>query len=175
MTKPLSRASRSDLRRLGKLGSYRLGTLAPQGIARSAPPKQFRPTFGRARRTGPSLARVFLALGGVAVIGGAAMIGLWFLPLIAGVLTGIAARFWEFRLRAAVLAVLFMCGGGWGAALIAFSAKGQPVGATARVLAAVAGLPAYAAVAIACTLAVSMLLGLTGLWLGRALTPRSAR
>jgi hypothetical protein len=172
MTKPVGR---SELRRLGKLGSYRLGTLAPQGIGRPAPPKQFRPTFGRTRRDGSAAGRVLSALAGAALIGGGAMIGLWFLPLAAGVLTGIAARFLEFRLRSAVLVVLFMCGAGWGGALIAFSARGQPVGATARAIAAIAGLPAYAAVAIACTLAVSMLLGLAGLWLGRALTPRSAR
>ncbi len=108
-----------------------------------------------------------MVLVGVAGIGGGAMIGLWFLPLIAGFLTGIAVRFGDFRLRSAVLAVMFMSGAGWGATLIFYSVRGQPVGATARVIAAVAGLPAYAAVAIACTLAVSMLLGLTGLWLGR--------
>jgi hypothetical protein len=172
MTKPIGR---SELRRLGKLGSYRLGTLAPQGIGRPAAPRQFRPVFGRARRTGSGSAWVLLTVAGVAGIGGAALIGLWFVPLIAGILTGICARFAEVRLRGAVLTVLFMCGAGWGGALIFYSVRGQPVGATARVIAAVAGLPAYAAVAIAGTLAVSMLLGLTGLWLGRALTPRPGR
>jgi hypothetical protein len=172
MTKPVSR---SELRRLGKVGSYRLGTLAPQGIARPVPPSQFRPVFGRTRRSGSLSGWVVLGVLCAAAIGGGAMIGLWFLPLIAGVLTGIAARFGDFRLRGAVLAVLLMCGCGWGGALVAYSVRGQPVWATARVIAAVAGLPASAAVAVTCTLALSMLLGLTGLWLGRALTPRPAR
>jgi len=172
MTKPVSR---SELRRLGKLGSYRLGLLAPQGIAPPALPRQFRPTFGRTRRNRSTSAWVLLGLLGAAIIGGAAVLGLWFVPLIVGVLAGFAVRFGEFRLRGAVLAVLLMCGAGWGGALVYYSVRGQPVGATARAIAAVAGLPAHAAVAIACTLTVSMLLGLAGLWLGRALTPWPAR
>ncbi len=72
-------------------------------------------------------------------------------------------------------AVLAMCAAGWGAALAALSLRGQPIGATARTIAAIAGLPAYAVVAIAVTLAIAVLQGLVGLWLGRALTPRLRR
>ncbi len=172
MTKPVSR---SELRRLGKLGSYRLGLLAPQGIARPAPPRQFRPSFVRPRRSTPVLGWIMLGVAGAAVIGGGAMIGLWYVPLVVGILCGLAARVGELRTRSVFLAVLVMCGAGWGGALAAYAVRGQPVGATARVIAAIAGLPAHAAAAIACTLALSMLLGLAGFWLGRALTPWPAR
>jgi hypothetical protein len=172
MTKPVSRA---ELRRLGKLGSYRLGALAPQGIARPASPRQFRPAFGRTYHSGPTTAWVLLALAGAALTGGGALLALWYLPVIVGVLTGIAARWGAWRTRVSILAVILMCAGGWGAALGWYSVRGQPVGATARAIAAIAGLPPYAAVTIAAALGVSVLLGLTGLWLGRALTPRPSR
>ena len=41
-------------------------------------------------------------------------------------------------------------------------------------IAALAGLPAYAATGIAAALLVAVVLGLVGFWLGRALTPRRA-
>jgi hypothetical protein len=60
---------------------------------------------------------------------------------------------------------------GWGGALLYPAMRGLPVGATARTIAAIAGLPASAVVGVAATLGVAALLGLVGLWLGRALTP----
>jgi hypothetical protein len=172
MTKPLSR---SELSRLGKRGSYRLGLLAPQGIAAPPPPKMFRPSFGRERHAGPTTGWVLAIGAGTALVAAAAVAGLWFVPLVIGVITGLAARWGAWRPRATVPAVVVMCALGWGAALCWYSVRGLPVGATARAIAAIAGLPAYAAVAVAITLAVSVLLGLVGLWLGRALTPRPPR
>jgi|HubBroStandDraft_1064217.scaffolds.fasta_scaffold03425_5 hypothetical protein len=172
MTKPISRA---ELGRLGKRGSYRLGTLAPQGIPPLAQPRPFRPSFSKARHAGPASVWVLAALAGTALNTAGAMLGLWFVPLVIGVLTGIAAGWAVWPLRVTAPVVVLMSAGGWGAALWAYSLRGQPVGATARVIAAIAGLPAHAVVAIGATLAVSVLLGLAGLWLGRALTPRSRR
>ncbi|HUD39051.1 MAG TPA: hypothetical protein VMR14_19275 [Streptosporangiaceae bacterium] len=172
MTKPVSR---SELSRLGKRGSYRLGLLAPQGIAAAPPPKAFRPSFARERRAGSTTGWVLAMGAGIALVAVAAVAGLWFVPLIVGVITGLAARWGAWRLRATAPAVIVMCAAGWGAALCWYSARGLPIGASARAMAAIAGLPAYAAVAVAITLAVSVVLGLVGLWLGRALTPRPPR
>ena len=61
---------------------------------------------------------------------------------------------------------------GWGAALWWPVRSGAPVGATARVVAALAGLPPYAAVGIAGTLLVGVLQALVGCWLARAVTYR---
>jgi hypothetical protein len=169
MTKPLNRG---ELRRLGKLGSYRLGTLAPQGIARPAPPRQFQPAFGRTYRTSPAWTWVLLAVAGAGVIGGGATIDWWFAPVVVGVLTGIAAKWGAWPGRVTVPAVVLMCAGGWGGALVYYSVRGAPVGATARTMAAIAGLPPYAAVGVAAAIGLSIVFGLTGLWLGRALTPR---
>src|SRR5207237_1418800 len=64
---------------------------------------------------------------------------------------------------------------GWGAALWWLVRGGLPEGAVAREIAALAGLPAHAAVAVAITLLVAVIQAVAGLWLGRALTPgRSA-
>jgi hypothetical protein len=172
VTKPLSR---SELGRLGKRGSYRLGLLAPQGIAAPAPPRPFRPSFGKQRHLGATSAWVFSGLAATAMIAAGAIAGLWFVPLIIGFIAGICARWGGWRLRVMAWAVLAMCAGGWGAALAALAARGLPIGATARTIAAVAGLPAYAAVAVGGTVAIAVVQGLVGLWLGRALTPLRAR
>ena len=68
-----------------------------------------------------------------------------------------------------------MATAGWGLARWVPALEGLPVGATARAIAVAAGLPAVAVITIAVTLAVSAVQGLAGLWLGRALAPRSAR
>ncbi len=170
MTKPISR---SELGRLGKRGSYRLGTLAPQGVGRPLPPRPFRPSFSRTRHAGPTWAWIAAGMAGAGLIGLAALAGLWFVPLVIGVIGGIAARWGQWRLRVMVPAVVVISAAGWGAALVDQAAAGLPIGATARVIAAIGGLPAFAAAGVAVTLGVAVLLGLVGLWLGRALTPWS--
>lgn len=169
MTKPISR---SELSRLGKRGSYRLGTLAPQGIGRPAPPKQFRPSFARPARSGPTWAWIAAAVVGAGLIAAGAKTGLWFIPFVVGFVTGITARFGGWRLPASLGAVILMSALGWGAVLFQLALQGLPAGATAKTLAGIAGLPAYAVVGVGMTLAVAVVLGLVGLWLGRALTPR---
>ena len=64
-----------------------------------------------------------------------------------------------------------MAAAGWAVPLAWLAGQGRPVGATARVVAALAGLPPHAAVAIAVTLLVAVLQALAGLWLGWSLGP----
>jgi hypothetical protein len=169
MTKPVGR---SEFGRLGRRGSYRLGGLAPQGVARPPPPRPFRPSFSRPTHAGPIWAWIAAGLIGAGLIALAATAGLWFCPFVIGVAGGMAARWGQWRLPVMALAVVAICAVGWGAALADQAAGGLPVGATARTIAAIEGLPAFAAVGVAMTLGVAVLLGLVGLWLGRALTPR---
>lgn len=168
MTKQVSK---SEFGRLGKRGSYRLGTLALQGIGRPAPPRPFRPSFTRTTHAGPTWTWIAAGLVGAGLVGLAALAGLWFAPLIVGFIGGTAARWGRWRLRVMAPAVVMINAAGWGAALLDQAAAGLPVGATARVIAAIGGLPAFAAAGVAVTLGVAVLLGLVGLWLGRALTP----
>jgi hypothetical protein len=163
--------SRSEFERLGKRGSYRLGALAPHGVARPGPPRELRPLFSRTAHAGPVWAWIAAGLVGAGLIGSGALAGLWFLPLIVGVIVGIAARFGQWRLLVTVPAVVMMSAAGWGGALLDQTLRGLPIGATARTIAAIGGLPAFAAVGVGVTLGVAVLLGLVGLWLGRALTP----
>jgi hypothetical protein len=50
---------------------------------------------------------------------------------------------------------------------------GQPAGATARTVAALAGLPPYAGVTLAVVALLAVLQVLAGAWLARAIIPRS--
>jgi hypothetical protein len=167
--------SKSEADRLGKRGSYRLGGLAQQGLRGPEPPRPHRMSFAGPRHAGPTSAWVLAAVGGLALIAVGAWAGVWFVPFIVGLATGSAVRWGGWRLRVSAPAVLVMAAGGWGLALWIPALRGLPVGATARTIAAIAGLPAEAAVTVAVTLAVSVVLGLAGLWLGRAVTPRPAR
>ncbi len=167
--------SRSEVDRLGKRGSYRLGGLAQQGMRRDGPPRAFRVSFAPPSHSGSVWGWVLAAVGGLVVIAGAALIGLWFMPFVVGLATGIAMRWGGWRLRVSVPAVIVMAAGGWGLALWIPALRGLPVGATARTIAALAGLPAYAVIAVGVTLVVSAVLGIAGLWLGRAVAPRPAR
>jgi hypothetical protein len=109
-------------------------------------------------------AAVLIALG--------AAVGWWFLPLLAGLAGGVAARYGRWRLRVALPAAALVAAAGWSIPLGWQAAHGAPVRATARVVAALAGLPAHASVAIAATLLVAVLQALAGLWLAWALVPK---
>lgn len=167
--------SRSEADRLGKRGSYRLGGLGSPGTSRQGPPRPFRPSFVRPRHRGSALGWVLAAAAGLALVAGGAATGLWFTPFIVGLATGLAMRWGGWRLRVTVPAVVLMAAAGWGLALWIPALFGLPVGATARTIAAIAGLPAVAALAVTTALAVSTAQGLAGLWLGRALAPRPPR
>ena len=119
------------------------------------------------RRPGSALA--WLAAGAVTavILAFGAALGLWFLPVVAGIAAGIA----PWRARRALALVVLAVAAGWGAALWWPALFGAPAGATARVLAALAGLPPHAAVGVAATLLVGVLQGLVAVWLARAVTP----
>ena len=94
----------------------------------------------------------------------AAWAGLWFVPFVIGVAAGLLSRRWS-------RVVLVMVAGaiaGWALPLWILALRGHPVGATARAIAAFAGLPPYASVAVAATLLVALLQALTGAWLARS-------
>lgn len=167
--------SRSEVGRLGKRGAYRLGGLWPPRPGRPGPPRPFRPSFLGPQHRGSVAAWVLAALASIALIAGGALLGLWFMPFLAGLATGVVMRWGWWRLRVTVPGVLIMAAAGWGLALWVEAVRGQPIGPTARTIASVAGLPAVAALTVVITLGVSALQGLAGLWLGRALAPRPAR
>ncbi len=102
-------------------------------------------------------------------------IGLWYLPFAAGVLLGVATGFGRPGRAVSVAGLLLLGPVAWGAVLAAMSWHGAAIGATARIAAALAGLPAFAALTIALTLLIALVQAAAGLWLGRALTPRSKR
>jgi len=125
-------------------------------------------------RTGGGWWWLAVALAGALVIALTAELGWWFVPFLAGLAVGLVARGRGGRRRHPVPAVLVMTLVGWGVPLYwPALVQGQPAGATARVIAALAGLPPYAVTGVLVTLLVAVLQALVGLWLGRALTPRA--
>ncbi len=162
----------TDLKRLGKRGAYRLGRLRAQGVGEPAAPVRFRPSFARPTHRGSVSAWALGFASGTALIAAGAAAGVWFIPFVIGLLAGIACRLGGWRLRVTLTAVTLMAMIGWSIPLWWAALHGQPVGATARVIAALAGLPAQAAVGIAATLLVAVLQALVGAWLGRTLAPR---
>jgi hypothetical protein len=164
----------TDVKRLGKRGGYRLGRLKAQGIVSAPPPELLRPRFRRPEHRGATSGWVLAAIAGTAAIAGGAVIGLWFVPLVVGVLAGAANRFGGWRGRVLVIAVSLMTLVGWGLPLWWPAFHGVPVGGTARVIAALLGLPAHAIAGVLAALVVAIVQALAGLWLGRAITPRPA-
>lgn len=103
-----------------------------------------------------------------ALLGLGAWLGLWWLPFVAGVAVGLTS----WRARSAVSWGVLAVIAGWGVTLWIPALLSAPAGATARAVAALAGLPPHAAVAIVVTVAVGVLQTLVALWLTRALRPR---
>jgi hypothetical protein len=64
--------------------------------------------------------------------------------------------------------VVLATAAGWGAALWWPALSGAPAGATARVIAALAGLPPHAWVAVAATLLLGALEATVAFWLARS-------
>jgi hypothetical protein len=163
----------AELRRLGKRGAYRLGRLG-NPPERPTPPRPHYPSWVPGHR-GPVALWLLGCLAAIAAIAAGAAIGWWFLPFLAGLASGIATALGRWGWRAALLATIVIAAVGWAVPLGWQAWGGAPVGATARVVAALAGLPAHAPVAIAVTLLVAVIQALAGLWLGRALIPRHSR
>jgi hypothetical protein len=160
----------ADFKRLGKRGSYGLGQLRTQGVS-GQPPVPFRPRFVRPYHRWPLSAWLLGLLAGVLLIAGAAVIGWWFMPFVVGLLAGLANYVGRWPTRVALPAVAAISAVGWAAPLWWSVLRGAPYGAVARVIAAQLGLPGYAVVGIVLTVLIAVVQGMTGYWLGRALTP----
>ncbi len=161
----------ADFKRLGKRGSYRLGQLRTQGVPGQQPPVPFRPRFVRAYHRWPVSAWLLGLLTGVLVIAAAAAIGWWFMPFAVGLLAGLANHVGRWPTRVALPAVAVVSAAGWAVPLWWSVLRGGPYGAVARAIAALVGLPGFAAVAVALTVLIAAAQGLAGYWLGRAMTP----
>ena len=111
-----------------------------------------------------------------AIIAVGALAGLWYLPFVAGLATGLAAHYGRLRLRVSLPGVAVVAAAGWGAAIAWLALRDRlPEASVARTIAALAGLPVHAATAIVVTLLVAVIQAAAGLWLGRALAPGHAR
>ncbi len=102
------------------------------------------------------------------VVAATAAVGLWFVPFVAGVAAGLLS----LRQPRVVAAAVAGAVAGWALPLWILALRGLPAGATARAIAALAGIPPYAAVAVVVTLLLAALQALGGAWLARALAPR---
>ena len=102
------------------------------------------------------------------VVAATAAAGLWFVPFVAGVAAGLLSRRRPRVVPAAALGAV----AGWALPLWILALRGLPAGATARAIAALAGIPPYAAVAVLVTLLLAAFQALAGAWLARALAPR---
>ena len=165
----------TDLRRLGRRGSYRLGRLRVQGLPGAPPPQSFRPSFTRHQHRGPAPLWLLLACAGAAAIWGGAVAGLWFAPFAVGVLAGLANWYAGFLVRTMLIWVTLMALVGWAIPLLAWPALRHSFHAswiTARVITSYLGLPPHATIGVALTLLIAAVQAVVGLWLGRALTPR---
>lgn len=97
--------------------------------------------------------------------------GAWFVPFVLGVAAGVAS----LRRRRMVLLAVAAATAGWALPIWVMALRGLPAGATARAIAALAGVPPYATVTIVVVLLLAALQALCGAWLARALLPRGWR
>ncbi len=162
----------ADLKRLGRRNAYRLGRLRAQGIGEPAAPGSFRVSFAPPRHRGPVTLWLLAWLSGAVLIALAAAAGLWFGPFVIGLVTGLANRLGRWRLLVLLPVTAAMAAAGWGIPLAWQVLHGQPYGATARVIAALAGLPALAVTGFAAALLVAALQAIIGGWLGSVATAR---
>ena len=151
-------ATMDELNRLGRPGAYRLGMLRAAS-AEPGRPRLYRPSFARASRRGPVSAWVVAFAAGVAAVAGGAVVGLFFIPFLVGLVTGLVARWGGWRLRDTLPAAVIMAVLGWGIALAWQAWHAEPHGARATI-----------AVLLAAVLQAPV-----GLWLGRVPAALRAR
>jgi hypothetical protein len=159
----------TDLKRLGKRGAYGLGQLAKQGVGPRRP-APFQPRFGRRDHRWPDSVWLLGLFAGVLITAGAAAVGWWFMPFVIGLLAGLANHVGRWPTQVALPAVVLMSAAGWVVPLCWSVLSGAPYGAVART-ATLLGLPGYAAVGMLLTVLIAVVQGMSGYWLGRALTP----
>ena len=106
-----------------------------------------------------------------------AWLGAWWVPFLVGLAAGALGRARGGaggRPRGGVLPAVAGAILGSAIPLWALALDGQPVGATARVIAGLAGLPPYAWVTVTVVLLLAALQVLAGAWLARGVIPRRA-
>jgi hypothetical protein len=158
----------ADLRRLGKRGAYRFGRLrAPERPAKQ-PPAPHHPSFGPRRSPAEVAWWLTVCAASAALLALGARFGLWFLPFMAGIIAGAG----PWRVRPALGLVVLAVAAGWSAAFWWPALSGAPIGPTARTVAALAGLPPYAAAGVAGPLLVGIAQAVVAFWLARAVTYR---
>jgi hypothetical protein len=117
------------------------------------------------RAPGRSLAgRLVVLVVAAAACALGARLGAWWVPFLVGVGAGLLKKARTSMLWPAVIGAIL----GWGLLLWIMALASLPVGATARTIAALGGLPSYAGVAVAVTLLLAALQVLVGAWLARA-------
>jgi hypothetical protein len=119
----------------------------------------------------PRLVVLVVAVAASAV---AAWLGAWWVPFPLGVAAGLLKAAWPGRFRGGVPAAAVGAIAGWLLPVWVLALRGQPVGATARAIAGLAGLPSYAAVTVVVAALLAALQVLVGAWLARAVIPRRA-
>jgi hypothetical protein len=166
--------TKTEFRRLGMPGSYRLGRLRTQGVRDVPQPVPFRPWFARGRRRGPAFVWLMALFLGALVIAGGAELGWWFLPFVAGLAAGLANRKAGWRTLIALPAVAAMALAGWAVTLLWQTFPRGPTFSPVARDVALLGLPAHSAAAVALTLLFAVVQAPVGCWLGQALARRPA-
>ena len=147
-----------ELDRLGRPGAYRLGMLRAAGAAPGRP-RPHRPSFARASRRGLLSAWVLAFAAGAAAVAGGAVVGLFFIPFLVGLVTGLVARWGGWRLRVTLPAAVVMAVLGSGIPLARQAWHAKPHSAHGTIAVLLAGV----------------LQALAGLWLGQVLAALRAR
>jgi hypothetical protein len=138
----------------------------------------------RRAAAGPLALRLAVLVVAAAASALGAWLGAWWVPFLVGLAAGALGRVGALgrapasgpRPRGGVLPAVAGVILGWAIPIWALALDGQPVGATARAIAALGGLPPYAGVTVAVVLLLAALQVLAGAWLARGVMPgRPAR
>lgn len=130
-------------------------------------------TPGPGRAVPGSLAlRAAVLVAAAVCCGVGAWLGAWWVPFAVGVGGGLLGRAGPRPRRGLVLPAAAGAILGWLLVLWALALDGQSAGATARTVAALAGLPPYAWFMVVVVALLAGLQALAGAWLARALIPR---
>jgi len=137
------------------------------------PAEPAEPAVPAARTVRGSLAlRAAVLVAATAGCGAGAWLGAWWVPFLAGVGGALLGRAGPRPRRGLVLTAAAGAVLGWLLVLWLLALDGQPVGATARTIAALAGLPPFAWLAVTVVALLAVLQALAGAWLARAIIPR---
>jgi hypothetical protein len=165
-----------EMKRLGRPGAYRLGDLRACG-AEPVPPRPARPEFARVSRRGRPSAWALAFVAEVAAVAAGALAGLFFVPLLVGVLDALIMRWGGWRPRVILAAAVATAMIGWGLPLGWQAVHAKPGGTPGPVVAGVAGaagLPTHGAHGIEATLLAGIILALAGVGAGLVLAARWA-